>query len=47
MYSVEPKKTRTKFTINVKKDKDNPTRLPKFRKELEALLKKHRVKKTR
>jgi hypothetical protein len=46
MFSVEPKKTRTKFTISIKKDKNNPARLPKFRKELEALLKKHKVKKT-
>ena len=47
MYTVEPKKTRTKFTISVKKDKDNPTRAARFRKELEALLRKYKVKKTR
>ena len=44
MYSVEPKKTRTRFTISIKKS--DPKRLARFRKELEALLRKHQVKKS-
>ena len=45
MYTVEPKKTRTRFSISIAKS--DPKRLARFRKELEALLKKHKVKKTR
>jgi hypothetical protein len=47
MYAVEPKKTRTRFTISIRKDKADPARAARFRKELEALLRKYRVKKTR
>jgi hypothetical protein len=47
MFTVEPKKTRTRFTISIRKDKSNPGRAAKFRKELEALLRKHKVKKSR
>jgi hypothetical protein len=42
MFAIEPKKTHTKFTIQV--DKSDAKRLARFRKELQALLKKHGVK---
>jgi hypothetical protein len=47
MCTVEPKKTRTKFTISIKKTKENAARAARFRKELEALLRKYKVKKSR
>ena len=44
MFSIEPKKTRTKFTIAVSKTMDR-RRHARFTKELQALLRKHGVKK--
>jgi hypothetical protein len=42
MFAVEPKKTHTKFTIQVAKS--DAKRLARFRKDLQALVKKHKVK---
>jgi hypothetical protein len=45
MFAIEPKKTHTKFTIQVQKS--DPKRMARFRKELQALLKKFGVKRKR
>lgn len=45
MFTVEPKKAHTRFTIQVAKTE--PKRLAKFRKDLQALLKKHKIKQKR
>jgi hypothetical protein len=42
MFAVEPKKTHTKFTIQVAKS--DAKRLARFKRELQALVKKHKVK---
>jgi len=42
MFAVDPKKTHTKFTIQVAKS--DAKRLAKFKKELQALKKQHKVK---
>ena len=44
MYAMEPKKTRTKFTIAVAKT--DRKRHARFERELKALLRKHGVKAT-
>jgi hypothetical protein len=46
MFAIEPKKTRTKFTIAIAKTTDRK-RHARFTKELQALLRKHKVKATR
>jgi hypothetical protein len=45
MFRVEPKKTRTTVTIRILKSRAKE--FAKFRKELDALLKKHKVKRKR
>jgi len=45
MFRVEPKKTQTTITIRISKSRAKE--LVKFRRELEALLKKHGVKRKR
>jgi len=45
MFRVEPKKTRTTFTIRILRSRSRE--FSKFRKELERLLKKHKVKRKR
>jgi len=42
MFGVDPKKTRTNITIRILKTRAKE--FAKFRKELDALLKKHQVK---
>jgi hypothetical protein len=46
MFTIEPKKTRTKFTIAIAKKTDRK-RHARFAKELQALLRKYDVKATR
>jgi len=46
MFTIEPKKTRTKFTIAIAKTTDRK-RHARFTKELQALLRKHGVKPAR
>jgi len=46
MFRIEPKKTRTKFTIAIAKTADRK-RHARFAKELQALLRKYKVKPTR
>jgi hypothetical protein len=45
MFRVEPKKTRTTITIRILKSRARE--FARFRKELEALLRKHKVKRKR
>ena len=45
MFRVEPKKTRTTITIRILKSRARE--FAKFRKELDALLRKHKVKRKR